>query len=320
MMSTILVVYSTVSEGWKPLHQAHRVISPPDGRDFTQEEILQYLPETEVLCSVFDMPITAELLDRAPKLKLIANYAVGYNNIDIQAAKARGIAVVNTPRSVVIPTAELAFALMIACARRIVELDTWIRSRQKGDHFTRLDMLGWDLYGKTIGIVGYGNIGAALASRCRAFGMKVLYYKRTPLAPKVEAELGLTYRPLDDLLRESDVVSLHTPYSAETHHQIGERELALMKPSSVLINTARGSVVDEDALIRALDRGHLSSAGLDVFEDRDRPRAGLIKHPQVVMTPHVGTQTYDTRVDMVKEVVSNVLNFLSGVGEVSRVI
>lgn len=319
-MATILVVYSTVAEGWEQLHQEHRVICPPQGRDFTPEEILEHLPEAEVLCSVFDMPITAELLDRAPKLKLIANYAVGYNNIDIQAAKARGVAVVNTPRSVVIPTAELAFALMIACARRIVELDTWIRARQRGDHFSRLDMLGWDLYGKTIGIVGYGNIGAALASRCRAFGMKVLYYKRTPLSPEIEAELGLSYRSLDHLLRESDVVSLHTPYSSQTHHQIGERELALMKQGSVLINTARGSIVDEDALIRALDSGHLSSAGLDVFEDSDKPRSGLLAHPQIVMTPHVGTQTYDTRVDMVREVVSNVLNYLSGEGEVSRIV
>lgn len=319
-MATILVVYSTVAEGWERLYQEHRVICPPPGRDFTSEEILEYLPEADVLCSVFDMPVTADLLDYAPNLKLIANYAVGYNNIDIQAAKARGIAVVNTPRSVVIPTAELAFALMISCARRIVELDAWIRLREKGDHFSRLDMLGWDLYGKTIGIVGYGNIGAALASRCKAFGMKVLYYKRTPLDPKVEDELGIVYKPLDEVLMASDIISLHTPYSPETHHQIGVREFALMKKGSILINTARGSIVDENALIKALDSGHLSSAGLDVFEDRDRPRSGLLAHPQIVMTPHVGTQTYDTRVDMVKEVVSNVLNFLSDEGEVSRVV
>lgn len=181
-------------------------------------------------------------------------------------------------------------------------------------------MMGLDLYGKTIGIVGYGNIGAAVAERCRAFGMKILYYKRQRLSAEVETERGLTYVDLDTLLAQSDFVSVHTPYSTETHHQIDARALSLMKKGAVLLNTARGSVIDEDALIASLRSGHLASAGLDVFEDRDIPRAGLLELPQVVMTPHVGTQTYDARVNMNRELVENVLKFLDGRTDISRVV
>ena len=181
-------------------------------------------------------------------------------------------------------------------------------------------MMGLDLYGKTIGNVGYGNIGAAVAERCRAFGMKILYYKRQRLSSEIEAERGLTYADLDTLLAQSDFVSVHTPYSTETHHQIDARALSLMKKGAVLLNTARGSVIDEDALIASLRSGHLASAGLDVFEDRDIPRAGLLELPQVVMTPHVGTQTYDARVNMNRELVENVLKFLDGRTDISRVV
>lgn len=319
-MAKILVAFDTVDEGFDRLAREHTLIRPPQGRDFTQQELMELIEDCEVLCAVFDIPITAELMQRGRCLRLVANYAVGYNNIDLDYAQAHGIVVTNTPRAVVEPTAELAMALLLSCSRRTAELDRMLRAEHGTLSLGRLGVLGLDLYGKTIGIVGYGNIGAAVARRALAFGMRVLYYKRTRLEYALELQRQIEYRSLDDLLRESDIVSLHTPYSPASHHQIGARELALMKPGGILINTARGSIVDEDALIAALRSGHLSSAGLDVFEDKDVPRSGLLELAQVVMTPHVGTQTYDARCRMVHELVDNVLGFLSGSSSISRVV
>lgn len=320
IMATVLVAFDTVDEGFERISAEHDLIRPPKGRDFDQQELAELIPMADVLCSVFDIPVGEPLLRHATKLRLVANYAVGYNNIDLDYARTYGIAVTNTPRAVVAPTAELALALMLSCSRRTAELDRLVRAEQGRVSLGRLGLLGTDLYGKTLGIVGYGNIGGAVAERCRAFGMRILYYKRTRLSPEIEASRGLEYAPLDDLLARADIVSLHTPYSPASHHQIGARELALMRRGSILINTARGSIVDEDALINALRTGHIASAGLDVFEDKDVPRPGLLSLPQVVMTPHVGTQTYDARVAMVHELADNVLGFLAGRTDISRVV
>lgn len=319
-MAKIILTFNTLPEFYELLSEQHTLIRPPKGKDFSQEELKTLVQDADVLCSVFDIPIGRELLGNAPKLRLVANYAVGYNNIDLDYCREHGIAVSNLPHSVVIPTAELAMALLLSCCRRVVELNQELRKNNGRVSLGRLGMMGLDLYGKTIGIVGYGNIGAAVAERCRAFGMKILYYKRHRLSSEIEAERGLIYADLDTLLAQSDFVSVHTPYSAETHHQIDARALSLMKKGSVLLNTARGSVIDEDALIASLRSGHLASAGLDVFEDRDIPRAGLLELPQVVMTPHVGTQTYDARVNMNRELVENVLKFLDGRTDISRVV
>ena len=319
-MAKIILTFNTLPEFYELLSEQHTLIRPPKGKDFSQEELKTLVQDADVLCSVFDIPIGRELLGNAPKLRLVANYAVGYNNIDLDYCREHGIAVTNLPHSVVIPTAELAMALLLSCSRRVVELNLELRKNNGRVSLGRLGMMGLDLYGKTIGIVGYGNIGAAVAERCRAFGMKILYYKRQRLSAEVETERGLTYVDLDTLLAQSDFVSVHTPYSTETHHQIDARALSLMKKGAVLLNTARGSVIDEDALIASLRSGHLASAGLDVFEDRDIPRAGLLELPQVVMTPHVGTQTYDARVNMNRELVENVLKFLDGRTDISRVV
>ncbi len=319
-MAKILVAFDTVDEGFERLSAQHHLIRPPHGRDFSQDELKELIVDADVLCSVFDIPVSADLMSRGTKLALVANYAVGYNNIDLDYARAHQIAVTNTPHAVVIPTAELAMSLLLSCSRRSAELDRLLREQEGRVSLGRLGLMGYDLYGKTIGIVGYGNIGGAVAERCRAFGMKVLYYKRSRLPEELERARGLEYVPLDELLSRSHVVSLHTPYTPASHHQIGARELALMPQGAILINTARGSIVDEDALISALKSGHLASAGLDVFEDKDVPRTGLLALPQVVMTPHVGTQTYDARVAMVGELVDNVLDFLAGNPNISRVV
>lgn len=319
-MATILIAFDTIDEGFERLSKEHRLIRPPRGRDFSQDELKALLPEAEVLCSVFDIPIGEDLLRHGSKLKLVANYAVGYNNIDINYCREQGIAVTNTPKAVVAPTAELAMALMLTCSRRTRELDDLLRKTSGQADLGRLSMLGLDLYGKTLGIVGYGNIGAAVAERCRAFGMRVLYYKRHRLSSEIEQARGLTYASLEELLPQADVLSVHTPYSPETHHQIDAEALALMKPTAILINTARGSIIDEDALISALKSGSIAMAGLDVFEDADIPRPELLALPQVVLTPHVGTQTYDARVAMVHELADNVLGFLAGSPHISRVV
>lgn len=320
-MANILVAFDTVDEGFERLVSQHKLIRPPKGKDFSQEELAELLPEADILCSVFNIPIGEQLLSCGTKLQMVINYAVGYNNIDLNYCKSRGICVCNLPKSVVIPTAELAMALLLSCTRRVVELDNLIRTKEgKRLGIGRLGMMGLDLYGKTIGIIGFGNIGAAVAERCRAFGMKVLYNKRNRLSIEEETERGIEYASFDDLLRRSDVISVHTPYSAETHHQIDAGAFGLMKQGAIFINTSRGAIVDENALIEALEGQHIAGAGLDVFEDADIPRAKLLQMPQVVMTPHVGTQTYDARMDMVNEMVDNVLGFIAGRRDISRVI
>ena len=319
-MAKILVIFDTVHEGFELIDQAHQVIRPPRGRDFSTEELYELLPEADVLCTSFDYPTRATLLQYAHKLRLIANFGVGYNNIDIDYARAHGIAVTNTPQAVILPTAELTLALMLDCARRVSELDRLIR-RTPGQRPTigRMGYLGVHLAGKTLGLIGYGRIASAVAERARAFGMKILYNKRMPLPQEEEARQGITYASLDTLLSTSDFISIHTPYSMETHHFIGERELAKMKPSTIFINTARGAVVDEEALVQALQQGTIMAAGLDVFEQQDNPHPSLCTLDNVCMTPHTGTQTADARRDMNAEMLENVMRFLAGRTDLNRV-
>lgn len=311
----------TVDEGFERLASENTVIRPPKGRDFTKEEICELIKDCDVLCSVFDITIDKKIMDSGKKLRLISNYAVGYNNIDINYAKKKGIAVTNTPKSVVIPTAELAFGLIIDCTRRISELDRFMRNQKSGGRLSRIDMMGTDLYGKTIGIVGYGNIGEALSERCQAFGMNVYYNKRNRLPLEMEKERHLTYfNNIEDMLPLCDIVSLHTPYSDETHHLMDINMFKRMKPSAIFINTSRGAVVDETAMIYSLKNGIINGAGLDVFENMDIPLPELLEMDRVVMTPHTGTQTYDARVSMVNEMIDNILGFLNGNDNISRVV
>lgn len=319
-MAKILIAFNTLKEGFEELKEKHQVTFAPEGRDFTADELMDMVADYDVLCSVFDIPITKDLIAKGNNLKLISNYAVGYNNIDIDFAREKGIVVTNTPKSVVEPTAELAMALMMSCSRKTVELDRLMRQERDNLKITRLDRLGCDLYGKTIGIVGYGNIGEAVARRCRAFGMKVLYNKRNRLDETTEKERGLTYASLEEILKQCDVISVHTPYSSSSHHLFGEKEFGMMKSGAIFINTSRGAVVDEAALVKALQSGTIGAAGLDVFENKDIPTSQLYELENVCMTPHVGTQTYDARLSMIYELVDNVLGFLQDDRPISRVV
>lgn len=320
-MATILISFDVEDDGLELLAPDHTIIRPERGRDFSERELAERIAEADVLCTVFNVPVSADLLDRAPKLRLIANYGVGYNNLPIARAQELGISVTNTPQAVIVPTAELTLALMLATARRVGELDRLVR-QHPGERVPmgRMDYLGSHLAGKTLGLVGYGNIAEAVAVRARAFGMKILYNKRHRLDTAHEEGLGLTYAPLRELLQHSDIVSLHTPYSAETHHLIGAEELALMPSHALLINTARGAVIDEAALVDALQRGVIAGAGLDVYEAADVPAVELLSMDNVTLTPHTGTQTLDARRAIAREMCSSVAGFLAGRRDMSLVV
>ena len=246
-----------------------------------------------------------------PGLAVVANVAVGYNNIDVPAATARGVVVTNTPGVLDETTADLAFALLLATARRVVESDRWVRTGA-WRAWAFFDWLGADVHGKTIGIVGFGRIGQAMARRAKGFGMPVLYTQRRRADAAVEAALGARYVDKATLLTEADYVSLHCPLTPETTHYVDAAALARMKPSAFLVNTARGPVVDEQALAAALKAGTIAGAGLDVFEREPAIEPELVGMPNVVLTPHVGSASTETRVKMARLAVENCLAVVGG--------
>ena len=315
----ILVTYDMFREGFTELESKYDVTFP-EGRDFTYDEVYAMIPEYDVLCSMFDFPVNKELIDHAPNLKLIANYAVGYNNIDVAHALQKGLTVANTPDPVTAPTANLALGLMIDAARRVTECDRKLRTLRKAMKVGVLENLGVNITGKVLGIIGMGRIGKALAKRANACGMEVIYHNRRQLYIEEETRLNVTYVSKEELLERADFVSLNAPYTPETYHIIGAEELKRMKNSAILINTARGPLVDEAALVEALKSGEIRGAGLDVFEDGDYPMEELLEMDNVVLTPHIGTQTTETRILMARTVCNNVIGFLEGDRPVSRVL
>lgn len=277
------------------------------------------LSEAEVLVSSFDKKVDAAMISEMPRLRLIANLGAGYNNIDLEACKARGIRVTNTPDTVTEPTAELAFALMICAARRVSEFDRKLRNGTC-EPMAVMNNLSHSLYGKTLGIIGMGRIGQALARRALASGMKILYHNRHRLPEEIEKQYNARYVMQAELLQRSDFVSLNLPYSDEVHHLIGMRELQDMKPTSYLINTARGAHVCEEDLIRALKSGQIAGAALDVYEYEPHISAELLKMDNVVLSPHTGTGTWEGRIAMCENVVDNILAWVDGDEEKMNVV
>lgn len=252
-----------------------------------------------------------EVLAAVPGLKVVANVAVGYNNIDVAAARRRGVIVTNTPDVLTETTADFAWTLLMTAARRVVEADHYVRSGQWTAW--KWDLLwGADIHGKTLGVVGFGRIGRAVARRAQGFGMRVLYHDTVAADPAAERELRATRTDLDTLLRESDFVSLHTLLAPETRHLINERTLRLMKRTAILVNAARGPVVDETALARALSEQWIRGAGLDVFEDEPRVHPGLLSLPNVTLAPHIASASLDTRIAMGTLAIRNCLAVLDG--------
>ena len=264
--------------------------------------------EAEVLVSTFDYRVPREMIEAMPKLKLIANFGAGFNNIDLDACRERAIRVTNTPQPVIEPTAELAFALMIDIARRVSEFDRAIRSGT-GQPMAVMNNLSHSLYGKTLGIIGMGRIGQALARRAIASGMTIIYHNRHRLTDEIEKKYDAQYVDFQTLLQDSDYVSLNLPYTSDVHHIIGKPELGMMKRSAYLINTARGAHVDELALAEALKSGIIAGAALDVYEYEPSISSELLKLPNIVLSPHTGTGTWEGRIAMCENVTDNIIAF-----------
>jgi glyoxylate reductase len=274
--------------------------------------LLTRVQGAEAILSLLTEKVDAELLDAAgPQLRVVSNVAVGYNNIDVAACTARGIRVTNTPGVLTEATADIAMALVLAATRRMGEGERVIRS-QSPWQWGMFYMLGMGIQGRQLGIVGMGQIGIATARRAKAFGMTIAYTKRTPLDEPTARELDATHMDIDELLATSDVVSLHCPYSPDTHHYINAGRLAQMKKTAYVVNTARGPVVDEAALVDALKNGVIAGAGLDVFEHEPTVHEGLLALDNAVLIPHLGSATVETRTAMANLAATNALAFLDG--------
>ena len=310
MANSVFITRKIPDAGLKMLEGACRVSINPADKPLSKNEIVGELKEKDALLCMLSDQIDAEAMDADPQLKAIANYGVGYDNIDVEAATARGIAVTNTPGVLTDATADLAWALLFAAARRIAEGDRMVRAGKfKG--WSPTTMLGQDVQGKTLGVVGAGRIGTAFALKSRGFGMKVLYFARQR-NEVLEKELGAKKAALDELLKVADFVSLHMPLNAETRHLIGERELMMMKRTAVLVNTARGPVVDEKALAAALKEKWIFAAGLDVYENEPEVEKALLSLDNVVLAPHIGSATVETRNKMASMAAVNIIEALEG--------
>jgi len=283
----------------------------PHDRPLTKDELLAGAKGKHAVMTMLTDPVNAELMDAVgPQCKIIANYAVGFNNMDIAAATERGIFLSNTPDVLTDATADMAWALMLAVARRVAEGDKVTRAGQFVG-WSPLYMLGPEVTGKTLGIVGAGRIGQATAKRATGFNMKVVYTANSP-KPDFEKATGATYLPLDDLLRTADFISLHVPLTPKTKYLISEREFGIMKKSAILVNTARGPVVDEKALANALQTGQIWGAGLDVYEREPIVEDALLGLNNAVLAPHLGSATFETRENMGFMAANNILKSLGG--------
>jgi glyoxylate reductase len=278
--------------------------------EYFEWPLTEVRPGAEAL-AVVARPVDEALLELLPALRLVANYGAGYELVDVDAARARGITVTNTPGAVDAPTADLAFALILAVRRRIVEGDRYVRAGRWGSGWAEEELMSDDVSGAALGIVGLGGVGRAVARRARAFEMRVLYAKRTRLPAEDEAALGVEHLALDDLLAEADIVTLHVPHTAETEGLIDARRLAVLRDGACLVNTARGAIVDEDALVRELASGRIR-AGLDVFVHEPHVPEQLFELPNVVLAPHLGTALASAREAMTRVLVDNLLAFERG--------
>ncbi len=295
----------------------YRLLTTPTDRSPTEAELQQGFADADaVICTLTDR-IDASLLGFTTRLKIIANYAVGYNNIDLATAAQRGITVSNTPDVLTETTADLTWALLLAVSRRVVEGDRWVRTGT-WPGWRPTQMLGAEVSGKILGIIGMGRIGQAVARRAVGFGMPVIYAGHQSVSAPAGA--AWTQRSLTEVLAESDFLSLHVPLTDATRHLIGRQELATMKPTSFLINTSRGPVIDETALVSALKTGVLAGAGLDVYEQEPMVATELCSLPNVVLLPHLGSATLDTRVRMGLICLANIAAVLEGRLAPNRVI
>jgi glyoxylate reductase len=318
-MSRVVVTGRVPEAAIEKLRAEHEVDAWTGSESIGREELLRRVAGADAVVSLLTERIDAELLDAAgPQLKVVANVAVGYDNIDVPACTERGIVATNTPGVLTEATADIALGLILMATRRLGEGERLIRSGQAWK-WGMFFLLGSSLQGKTLGIVGMGGIGQATARRAKAFGMEIVYQSRREIDPGIAVELGARRVELDELLAISDVVSLHCPYGPATHHLIGAEQLAAMKSSAYLVNTARGPIVDEAALASALREGRIAGAGLDVFENEPSVHPGLLELENVALVPHLGSATVETRTAMAMLAADNTLAVLSDLRPPARI-
>ena len=314
----VLVSTRLLPEGFLELKEKFEVVFP-ENEIFSKKEIINMISDFDAFIPTFQFKVDKEVLEAAKgHLKIIANYGVGYNNIDVEYATKCGIVVTNTPDPVIEPTAEHAFALIHAAARRIAECDRKMRI-PNGLKWGVLENLGQTLVGKTLGIIGMGRIGQALARRALASGMKIVYFNRTKLSRELEEKYQTKRLEFDELLRISDVISIHTPLTDETYHLIDVKALDRMKPTAVLVNTARGPVIDENALIDVLQNNRIYAAALDVYELEPEINEKLFDLDNVILAPHNGTATVETRNEMSRFASTNIIRYFEGRTDITRV-
>lgn len=312
----ILVTQKVPDPAYPPLEAIGDVeANMEEGSIWPYEELLQRGTGHDYIYSLLTDNIDARFLEACaastPRLKMVANMAVGFNNIDVETATRLRIAVSNTPGVLSDTTADLAFALLMATARRIPEAERFLRAgKYKG--WGPLLFCGADVHGSTLGLIGAGRIGKLVARRSSGFDMKVLYYDVYRMQPEEEATYHMTYMPMEDVLGQSDFISVHTPYMPSTHHLISERELKMMKPTAILINTARGPIVDEKALVRALQSKTIAAAGLDVFENEPAVEPELLSMENVVLLPHIASASLKTRTLMATMASDNIVAHYKG--------
>lgn len=311
-MAKIVVTGKIPEIALKSLKVNHDVLAWDKDTVMPREVLLNNVRGADLIVSLLTEKIDEEVLFTAgSQLKAVCNVAVGYNNIDVNTCKAKNIIVTNTPGVLTDATADIALSLILMATRRLAEGERVIR-KQDPWAWGMFYMLGVGIQNKTLGIVGMGQIGVATAKRAQSFGMKIIYTRRNRMDEKAEQELNAQFVSLDDLLNQSDVVSLHCPYSPETHHLIGEKELKMMKETAYLINTARGPIVDEEALANALIAQTIAGAGLDVFENEPTINPKLLNLDNAVLIPHLGSATVETRTAMATTAASNALEILKG--------
>jgi len=314
-MAKIFVARRIPDAGLDLLYDAfgkEHVIVYPEDRVIPRDDLLASVKGVDALLPILTDRIDGEVMDAAgPQLKIIANFAVGYNNIDVEAATQRKIPVTNTPGVLTETTADLTWTLILAVARRIGESERIVRAR-KWTGWGPMQLMGSDVFGKTLGIFGFGRIGKAVARRAKAFDMRVLYTSRDPVDPEIDHEYHATCVDKDSLLAESDFVSIHCPLLPETTHAFSAAEFKAMKKSAYLINTSRGPVVDEAALVDALKSGEIAGAGLDVYEEEPKIHPGLFDCENAVLLPHLGSATLETRGKMAYIAATNIVARLKG--------
>ena len=274
------------------------------------EQVLDQIGDYDALIAI-NHKVDKAIMDKATNLKIISNYGVGYDNVDVAYAKEKGIAVTNLPRSTSAPTANLALGLMLSLMRKIVRHDRYLRMNQI-PNWSDNRINGNSPENKILGIIGMGRIGKAMAKRATALGMKIWYHNRNQLSPEIEAAYGATYKPLNELASGSDVITIHTPLTASTYHILGREQIGMMKPSAFIVNTARGNVIDHEALIEALENQRIMGASLDVFPEEPIVPDALKTLDNVILTPHIGTGTVEARIAMFEEAFQNVVDFFAG--------